>query len=471
MNRHLVVPLAGSGLLLALLATGGAAPCGAQEAARQAQTQEAPAETSAQTETGSLPAWVPRLLGAQFTLTGQRLLPFVAAYSGPRSLIKTGDTQETDTYGLYFGSQLTHDLQFYFDTELARGHGVSNAEGLAGLTNGDVIREGSVNLGEQPYIARAFLRYVVPLTREAEPVERALDHFPSPQPVERIEIKAGKLALPDDFDLNRYANSTRAQFMNWGLFNNTAWDYAADTRGYTFGVYLGWVHPRWTLRLASCQMPTFANGNIFDSNVRLARGDNLELTLNPRAEGTVVRFLVYENHARMGSYQEAIRLAAEQGGTPDIVADDRPGRTKVGWGINVEQPLADRGQTGAFLRLGWNDGRNEDFVFTEADQHASAGLQLAGNHWGREQDRVGVAAVIHGLSSEHRAYLADGGVGFLLGDGRLRYGHEQILESYYRFQAVKHVQISPDVQYVVNPGYNQDRGPATVVTLRFHLEY
>jgi high affinity Mn2+ porin len=449
------------GLALAILAPGVAAPCLAQEA----PAPEAPAEATA------LPAWVPRLLGAQFTFIGQRLLPFAASYSGPRSLVSRGDTQETDTYGLYFGSQLTHRLQFYFDVELARGRGVSGAEGLAGLTNGDVIREGSVNLGQEPYVARAFLRYVVPLSKETEAVERGLDHFPSLQPVSRFEIKLGKLALTDDFDQNRYANSTRTQFMNWGLFNNTAWDYAADTRGYTFGVYLGWVHPRWALRVASFQMPTFANGNLFDSNVRVDRGDNLELTLSPHPKGTILRFLLYENRARMGNYKDAIELALQQGGTPDIVADDKPGRTKVGWGINLEQPLADDGETGAFMRLGWNDGRNEDFVFTEADQHASAGLQVAGHHWGREHDRVGVAAVIHGISKDHREYLASGGLGFLLGDGRLRYGHEEILESYYRFQAGKRFQISPDYQYIMNPGYNQDRGPATVLSLRFHVEY
>jgi len=449
------------GLALAVLAAGGAS-------AGLAEEPPAPAAAAAATE---VPSWVPRLLGAQLTLIGQRLLPFSAAYSGPNSLVKKGDTQETDTYGLYFGSQLTRRLQFYLDVEVARGHGISRATGLAGITNGDVIRQGSADLGQGAYVARAYLRYVVPLSDETETVERGLDHFPSPQPTARFEVELGKLALTDDFDQNRYANSTRTQFMNWGLFDNTAWDYAADTRGYTNGVYLGWVRPRWALRFASCQMPTQANGNTFDGDLRDARGDNLELTLSPRAEGTILRFLLYENRARMGSYREAVDRAVEQGGAPDIVADDRPGRTKKGWGINLEQPLADRGETGAFLRLGWNDGRNEDFAFTEVDRHASAGAQVAGARWGREKDRVGLAAVIHGISNDHRAYLASGGRGFLLGDGRLRYGQEEIVEAYYRFQAGKWLQISPDVQYVRNPGYNQDRGPATVLSLRLHLEY
>jgi high affinity Mn2+ porin len=469
-------PLVGWGLALAALAPGEAWPCMAQEApAQEAPTHKPPAQEAptagTPAEATAVPPWVPRLLGAQVTFIGQRLLPFSAAYSGPRSLVKQGDTQQTDTYGLYFGSQLTGRLQGYFDVEVARGHGISMAEGLAGITNGDVIRQGSANLGQEPYVARAFLRYVAPLSKETEPVERGLDHFPSPQPTARFEVKFGKLALTDDFDQNRYANATRTQFMNWGLFNNTAWDYAADTRGYTYALYLGWVHPRWALRLASGQMPLQANGNVFDRSVKDARGDNLELTLNPRPEGTILRLLVFENRARMGSYRAAVQRVRDHGGTPDVVADDRPGRTKKGWGFNLEQPLADRGETGAFVRLGWNDGRNEDFVFTEADRHASAGLQVAGNRWRRERDRVGLAAVIHGISRDHRAYLASGGLGFLLGDGALRYGPEQVLEVYYRFQAGDHVQIGPDFQHITNPGYNRDRGPATVLSLRFHFEY
>ncbi|MDP9121437.1 MAG: carbohydrate porin [Acidobacteriota bacterium] len=458
------VPMIRCVLALAALAAGGAWPCGAEEPPAPPAEESAPLATP-------VPAWLPRLLGAQFTFIGQRVLPFSAAYSGPRSLVRKGDTEQTDTYGLYFGSQLAERLQFYFDVEMARGRGISNASGLGGITNGDVIRQGSVDLGMNPYVARAYLRYVIPLSKETEPVEHGLDRFPSPQPTSRFEVKLGKLALPDDIDVNRYANTTRTQFMNWGLFNNTAWDYAADTRGYSNGLYLGLIHPRWALRLASFQMPTLANGNVFDRGVGHARGDNLELTLSPHPDGAILRLLLFYNQGRMGSYRAAVQLARERGGTPDIVANDRPGRTKKGWGVNLEQPLADRGETGAFLRLGWNDGRNEDFVFTEVDRHASAGVQVAGSRWGREKDRAGLGVVIHGLSNDHRLYLENGGLGFLLGDGRLRYGHEEILETYYRLEVCDHVQIGPDFQHVVNPGFNRDRGPATVLALRLHLEY
>jgi carbohydrate-selective porin OprB len=184
---------------------------------------------------------------------------------------------------------------------------------------------------------------------------------------------------------------------------------------------------------------------------------------------TVVRVLAYQNEARMGLYSEALALAG--GAAPNIAADDKPGRYKYGWGVNVEQPIADGGETGAFLRYGWSDGAAESFVFTESDRHLSGGIQVSGAHWGRPDDRFAIATVIDGLAAPHREYLAAGGLGFLLGDGALNYGGEQVIEAYYRVQCGRFVELSPDFQYIANPGYNRDRGPATVVSLRLNVRY
>ncbi len=417
--------------------------------------------------------WLPRLLGAQFTYIGQDLPPFNSPYSGKNSLTGRGDFQGTHTYGVYVGSRIAGNLQLYVDAEMARGAGISHAAGLAGLTDGDVIRQGSVDLGQAPYLARAYARYLIPLTGERDTATRGQDQLPGAEPTTRIEIKGGKWALSDDFDLNRYANTTRYQFMDWGLWNNSAWDFAADTRGYTNGVLVAYVSPRWALRLAAVQMPTFANGNTFDRDLTHAYSFNGELTVRPNASGTALRVLAYDNRGRMGSYREAIDVAKAHGTIPDIVADDRKGRAKYGFGFNLEQPLADSGNTGVFLRLGWNDGQTEDFVFTEADRTASAGLQLAGTAWSRPEDRLGVAALVDGLSEDHTDYLAAGGLGFLLGDGKLRYGTEQIVEVYYRLQVpyVAFAQVSPAIQHIRNPGYNEDRGPVYVYTIRVNLHY
>ncbi|HTY06217.1 MAG TPA: carbohydrate porin [Gemmatimonadales bacterium] len=414
--------------------------------------------------------FIPKLLGAQVTVIGQDLLRFQAPYTGPKSLIGSGDLKATDTYGIYFGDRLPAGFEVYLDFEMARGAGISNATGLAGITNGDVIRQGTANLGNGPYVARAFLRYSLALGPGTEANDRAQDQLPGPEPANRLEVDAGKFAVSDLFDVNRYANSTRTQFMDWGLFQNSAWDFAADTRGYTWGLAVSLVRPTWAVRLGSFAMPLMANGNVFDVFPR-ARGDNLEVTLQPGASGTVIRLLAYENHARMGVYADAIAHGIAVDSAPNIVADDRPGRTKTGLGINVEQPLADSGATGAFLRGGWNDGKNEDFAFTEVDRHLSFGGQVSGHHWGRNGDILAVALLIHGLSPDHRAYLAAGGVGFLLGDGRLNYGLENILEAYYRAQIGPYLEIGPDFQWIHNPGYNRDRGPAAVLSLRLNARY
>jgi hypothetical protein len=389
------------------------------------------------------------------------------------SLDPHGDNEGTHTYGLYFGSRMNDWLQLYTDFEMARGSGVSHAYGLAGLTDGDVIRQGSVDLGQGPYLARVYARFLIPLGPGRDTVERGQDQVPGVEPTTRIEIKAGKVALNDDLDQNRYANSTRYQFMDWGLWNNLSWDFAADTRGYTNGIYVGYINPRWALKIAAAEMPTFANGNVFDGDLAHAYGLNAELTVRPNASGTVLRFLAYQNRGNMGIYRDAINLATARDTTPCIVCDDAKGRVKFGFGFNFEQPLADDGNTGIFVRAGWNDGKTEDFVFSESDRTLSGGLQLAGNMWHRPMDRFGIAGLMDGLSEDHAQYLAAGGIGFLIGDGRLRYGTENIVEMYYRFEVpiLTFAQISPAIQHIDHPGYNEDRGPLYIYTIRVNLHY
>jgi hypothetical protein len=444
----------------------------------QAQPSPAVADSTNASPARGSEAWRPALLGTQVNVIVQHLARLRAPYTGVNSLTPDGDTETSHAYGVYAGVQIDARMQGYLDVEMIRGNGINRATGVAGIPNGDVLRQGTVDLGSGPYVARAYLRYTVPFRSETkDTLVRAQDQLPVVVSSRRLEVFAGKLALSDLFDLNRYANTTRWQFLNWSLFQNTAWDFAADTRGYSNGVAVAWVTPRYTVRAGSFQMPTFANGNHFDSDLRRAHGDNVEITTALPSSGTVVRVLAYMNHARMGSYRVALdrAAAARAAGTadtiPDIVATDQPGRLKYGFGLNVEQPIADGGETGAFARLGWSDGANESFVFTEVDQHASLGFQLSGAHWRRTDDRFGIAGVAHGISRLHQEYLAAGGAGFLLGDGRLNYGPEQIFESYYRAQAGAFVQVGPDLQLIRHPGYNRDRGVARIVALRVNIRY
>lgn len=414
--------------------------------------------------------FIPQFLGAQYTFIDQHQDSLRSPYAGPLSLDPRGDTEQSHTFGAYLGVPLTARLQFYFDMEMFKGEGVSGATGLGGLPNGDVIRSGTNTLGKRPYVARHYLRYLLPFGDTTHAVEAGQDQLAGNEPDSRMEFKLGKFTPSDDFDKNKYADSTRTQFMNWALFNNTAWDFAADTRGYTNGALVAYSAPGWALRYGIFQMPRFANGQTLEWPLSRARGEQTELTLQPGADSWAVRLLAFRNIARMGVYRDAIAIAEADGTVPDIRADDRDGRRKYGFGANAELPLADGGDTGLFARAGWNDGRTESFAFTEVDRTLSAGGQLSAAHWSRPQDHIGVAISINALSRDHRDYLAAGGEGFVLGDGRLDYAREKIAEAYYRWRLIDHVDLDPDFQFVRDPGYNRDRGPARFLGARVHVE-
>lgn len=422
-------------------------------------------------------AW-PMLLGAQYTFVDQNQSSLRSPYQGPLSLDPRGDTQSTNTLGLYTGWAPVSWGQLYLDVEKFDGAGVSGSTGLAGLTNGDVVREGASGIKKEFYVARAFGRFMLPLGDVVRTVERGQDQIPGNEAATRLELKVGRMAVTDDFDQNSYAGAARTEFLNWSLWANTAWDYAANTRGYTNGFVVGYINPTWSLKYGFYLMPFLANQQQLQYSAQLAHAQNLELRLSPWSTGTIVRVLGYLNTARMGIYQEALAIAAANHTQPAIAADDRQGRHKYGYGLNVEQPLADNGETGVFLRAGWDDGKTESFAFTEVDREVSFGGQLSGSHWHRQEDHLGVAVVSEGLSSWHRDYLAAGGCGFVLCDGQLNYGHEQILETYYRLTFTwpqqpgpLSWQLSPDFQYIRNPGYNTDRGPVRFWAARFHVEY
>ena len=460
------LPLAALMLLGPWLSAWGDAP-GADPAPGSVPPTEAPA---AATAVAAAQPWHPMLLAAQYNSIHQHLDSFDAKYSGPLSFPATSDDETSQTAGAYFGMAMPSHWAAYLDLERYLGGGVGNASGLASPTDGDVVRAGN-GLPKDAYIARAYVEYLQPLGGDSISVERAQDQLPGEVPTSALLFKVGKMSVVDDFDQNRYANNTRTQFETWALINNGAYDYAADTRGYTGGLVFGYLQPTWSLKFGLYRMSQRANQEALEWPLARAHGDNLELDLMPNGSGTVLRFLIYRNVARMGIYQEAIDRAKASGGTPDITADDTDGRQKHGFGFNLEQPLADGGDSGVFLRLGWDDGQTETFEFTEVDRTLSFGGQLSGTHWGREDDRLGVAMAINGISAVHQRYLELGGCGFELCDGALNYGHEEVLEAYYRFQLGSYAQLSPDIQYFQNPGYNRDRGPARVYGLRLHLQY
>ena len=396
---------------------------------------------------------------------------FHSPYQGPNSLSPQAQDATSRVLTLYTGLRLTDNAELLCDVQETGGHGIGEALGLAGFTNLDVVR--NPTLSKAPYIARLMWHQVIPLGERRIPNLRTPLSLFSELPERRLEIRFGKFTLGDFFDLNTYGADSNFQFMNWTVDNNGAYDYAADTRGYTFAAMVEYHERRSAVRFAEALMPKVANGIHLDAELSRARSENVEVELHrtviPRREG-VLRLLAFVNHANMGSYRQAVdNFLAGLTPVPEITAHPLQTTIKYGFGVNFEQPL--NSWLGLFGRWGWNEGRHESYVYTEVDATVEIGLGASGARWGRKYDHLGWAFVSNGISRDHQQYLAHGGLGFVLGDGRLAYGRENIVETYYTLHAWRGVYPAVGFQYVANPGYNRDRGPVVVPTLRLHLEF
>jgi high affinity Mn2+ porin len=398
---------------------------------------------------------------------------FPAAYSGPNSLRDKAESATSKVYTLYLGYELGRYTEVFLDIESAGGHGISDALGLAGASNLDVVR--NPDLSQDPYVARLMIREIIPLSSDRVEADRDQLHLATSLPARRIEFRAGKFSAVDFLDQNTWGSDSHLQFLNWTVDNNGAYDYAANTRGYTDGVLLEYYDHWFAARFLEALMPKVANGIHLDADVARARAENLEFEAHGsrifHREGTV-RLLGYLNHADMGNYRQAIEEFEQSDGeqsVPSIIATRRQGRHKYGFGLNVEQAI--NSSFGVFGRLGWADGRNESFAYTEVDRTGQIGGFAQGTAWHRANDRAGVVFVANGIVKAHQQYLALGGLGFLLGDGGLTYGQEKIVEGFYTTHLWRGLFASFDVEHFNNPGYNKVRGPVTVPGLRFHFDF
>ena len=399
---------------------------------------------------------------------------FYAQYSGPNSLTNWEQSATTHVLTLNTGYQLTHTTEVIADLEDGTGSGIGNANGLAGYTNLDSVRlADGVALSREPYLAQFMLRQIIPLSGEHEDSDRDELNLATSLPVRRIDMRVGKFDMEDFFDLNTWGSDSHLQFLNWTVDGNGAYDYAADTRGYTDGALVEYDDHWWTVRFAEAMMPKTANGRYLDADIARARAENLELEARGKRiahRAGTVRLLSYLNHGNMGNYEDSIREFLDgKSPTPEIIATRQQGRHKYGFGLNFEQEITP--QVGIFGRLGWSDGRNESFAYSEDDRTVEFGGLAQGSLWHRKNDRAGVALVGNGIVAAHQQYLALGGLGFVLGDGALTYGHERIAEAFYTAHLWRGFFASYDFQRIDNPGYNQARGPVAVSTLRFHTDF
>lgn len=404
----------------------------------------------------------------QATTVTQMHPRFPAEYGGPRSMSEGYESRTSLTSTVFFGHRLWQGSGLYIDPELTALSGLSGTNGMAAFPNGEIYRVDDP--APQLNVSRLFISQIIGLGGPKEKLEDDLNQLSDEVDQTRLTLIAGKFGMNDYFDNNSYSHDPRTQFLNWALMDNGAWDYASDTRGYSWGLYLELHLEKWSIRAASVLVPKAANQLALDPRFLVVRGDNLEIeyrySLGENHPGKA-RLLLYRNVAHMGSYAESL---SNNPTAPDITdSETAENRTKFGFGLNLEQELTP--DLGAFARLGWNNGSTESWCFTEIDRSISGGVLLKGTSWSRPKDALGLALIWDRISEDHAHYLAAGGQGFILGDGGLNtYGPEVVLESFYSYQMLKDFAVSGDYQFVENPGYNHDRGPVHIASLRVHYE-
>ncbi len=406
----------------------------------------------------------------QVTYINQTKPGMRAKYSDSLSLSAGRLNQNSVTSTLFLGGKLWKGGYVFVNPEIAGGSGLSGAQGMGGSSNGETFRVG--NPAPALYLARAYFEQTFPLDDKTEKQMDDENHLDMDVPDDYLKFTVGKFSLADMFDNNDLSNTPRTQFMNWSLMNNGAWDFAANVRGYTYIAAAELDYSFLNYKFAVANLPKIANGPDLNTNIsqELAINAQVAAKFNIHKLPGHASLLYFNNRADMGNYDQALQEATTKNSIPDVIATRKRGRHKYGFGLNFEQQFPK--DLGLFGRLGWNDGKNETWNFTEIDKTASLGINVNGTSWHRINDVLGLAFVTNGLSKSHRAYLAAGGYGFVLGDGKLNYGAENIMEIFYNIKPTnKPLWITGDYQLALHPGYNKDRGPANIFSLRVHTEF
>jgi high affinity Mn2+ porin len=408
----------------------------------------------------------------QFTGVVQYNAAFQSPYSGQNSFLSPSDHAYSVTTTAYIGRKLWPGASIYFDPEMAGGKGLSSTLGIAGFPNGETFRIGEAS--PVVYIARIFLRQQIPFDNDHyDTLEDGINQVRERVSRKRLTINFGKFGIADFFDQNIVSHDPRTDFLNWSLMNNGAYDYAANTRGYTGGLILEYYTPGWVLRAGTALMPVYANGPTLNFNWAKSNSETIEIEKDYFLHGLAgaARLLFYFNTSKAPAYQTVIDEDLNGTDTAlDVIYGTQYGGKKFGMGISINQQLSQR--LNSFFRLGWNDGKTATWAFAEIDNSVSAGIRFYGIGRARMTDNIGLAFVSNGISSGHREFLNIGGYGFMLGDGKLpNYSRENIAELFYQVKLFEQLYATLDYQFVSNPAYNRDRGPVSLLAARVHVNF
>jgi high affinity Mn2+ porin len=405
----------------------------------------------------------------QITFLEQLTAPFHAPYSGPNSLSSRHGAETLDIT-LFLGARLWSGAEAWINPEIDQGFGLDNTLGVAGFPSGTAYKVGR----SHPYwrLPRLFLRQTIDLGEAREPVEATANQLGGSQGADRWVFTVGKISVSDIFDTNLYAHDPRNDFLNWTAVDAGTWDYAADAWGYSVGAVAEWYQGRWTLRAGAFDLSNVPNSETLDHGLHEFQWQG-ELERRHELMGIPGKLLVtlYESRGRMALLDEAVSIAQATGkSVAAALVEVRRYRARAGISLSLEQQLSS--DLGLLARYGSAGGNVEAYEFTDVDRTVSAGMSLNGKRWGRADDTVGLVGIVNGISATRERYLNAGGLGILVGDGRLPHPRaEHILESYYRLAVLREVQLTLDYQYVVNPAYNSDRGPVSIVALRVHGQF
>ncbi|MGC1778594.1 MAG: carbohydrate porin [Xanthobacteraceae bacterium] len=402
----------------------------------------------------------------QMTFIEQYDPPFHSPYAGPNSLIPNLGRETSDATA-YLGFRLWDGAELWMDPEIDQGFGLSNTAGIAGFTSGEAYKVGAA----YPYakLQRAFVRQTIDLGGDSQKVDAALNQFGGSQTANRLVLTIGKFSVGDIFDTNKYAHDPRNDFMNWALIDTATFDYAADAWGYSYGSAAEWYQGDWTLRGGVFDLSNVPNSNELDPSFGQFQWiGEIERRYDLWGHPGKLAVTGFLSRGHMGNFSDAIALA-QATGAPANIAAVRQYQSRGGVSMNLEQEITS--DLGAFVRAGWADGNIEPYEFTDVDRTVAAGLSLNGKQWGRPDDTIGLAGIVNGITKVHEEFLNSGGLGLLIGDGMLPHpGLEQIIETYYELP-VSFFKLTLDYQFIVNPGYNEDRGPVSVVSARMHSEF
>jgi high affinity Mn2+ porin len=404
----------------------------------------------------------------QTTMLPQGYPAFHSPYAGTNSLPGGGQFQATWTTTAFLGVRLWDGGEFYFNPELAQGFGLNGTLGLAGFPNGEAQKAGAPFPKFRP--ERYYLKQTWGLGGEQEDVADGPNQLAGKRDIDRVTLVVGRFAVGDFFDNNIYAHDPRADFMNWAMWEGASYDFPADLPGYTRGAMIELNRKDWAVRGAILQVPSQPNSDIltFKTGGAVVEFEERHTIFDQPGK---LRLGAFGNQGVTGNYDQALAIEAANPGLDinDVMASIRHVNPKYGFYANLEQQVVK--DVGAFARVSWNDGHNEILSFTDIDRSLSGGVSIKGSYWGRDNDTIGIGGAINGLSAGHRDFLAAGGLGLLIGDGRLNYSPEQIVEAYYAYQVTKNFTVTGDYQFIVNPAYNADRGPVSIFSCRLHGEF